>query len=93
MMKQKKRRTVKHNREEQIIRRKKISLVMQFGGILFAIIGAVCLLLAAGSADYSAEIGYVSNDWFKFIIASVAWFVTGATMIMFPKHVFHMSMF
>lgn len=83
----------KNRRRDQIIMRKKISLVMQITGIVLTIIGFVCLLGAAGNADYLAEIGSPSKEWIKsFLLASGA-IVVGAALIDIPKRIFHMTMF
>lgn len=87
-------RTMKRNgKKEQIIRRKKISLVMQFTGILCCIIAAFSVWMAAESADMEALTGAGTNEYLVPIIVAIICGIIGAVLIMFPKKVFRMSMF
>lgn len=83
----------RNGRREQIIRRKKISLVMQFTGILCCIVAAFSVWMAASSADMEALAGAATNEYLVPIIVAIICVIVGTVLIMFPKKVFRMSMF
>lgn len=83
----------RNGKKKQIIRRKKISLVMQFTGILCCIIAAFSVWMAAESADMEALTGVATNEYLVPIIVAIVCGIIGAVLIMFPKKVFRMSMF
>lgn len=83
----------RNGKKKQIIRRKKISLVMQFTGILCCIIAAFSVWMAAESADMEALTGVATNEYLVLIIVAIICGIIGAVLIMFPKKVFRMSMF
>lgn len=83
----------RNGRREQIIRRKKISLVMQFTGILCCIVAAFNVWMAAESADMETLTGAATNEYLVPIIVAIVCGIIGAVLIMFPKKVFRMSMF
>lgn len=83
----------RNGKKKQIIRRKKISLVMQFTGILCCIIAAFSVWMAAESADMETLTGAATNEYLVPIIVAIVCGIIGAVLIMFPKKVFRMSMF
>lgn len=83
----------RNGKKKQIIKRKKISLVMQFTGILCCIIAAFSVWMAAESADMEALTGVATNEYLVPIIVAIVCGIIGAVLIMFPKKVFRMSMF
>lgn len=93
--KRNKKRTLRINaREKQIIRRKKISLVLQMSGILLLAIGTLVLLGSAGRADYNVAVGIDDSDtWMLTYWVSLGITIIGLISIMIPKKIFKMSMF